>query len=62
MPDTAPTLSLDDPSLEDRRWIALLARDATPACGPFLYGVTTQGVFCLLSDRLRDDFEVLLIH
>lgn len=43
----SPALSLDDPSLEDRRWVALLARDATPVCGPFLYGVTTQGVFCL---------------
>lgn len=39
---------LDTPlSLEDRRWIALLARDTAPDCGPFLYGVTTQGVFCL---------------
>jgi len=28
------------------RWAALLARDPEPACGPFLYGVTTQGVFC----------------
>ena len=32
--------------LDDRRWAALLARDPTPACGAFLYGVTTQGVFC----------------
>ena len=42
MPDTLFPLPLDD-----RRWLALLARDATPDCGPFLYGVTTQGVFCL---------------
>jgi AraC family transcriptional regulator of adaptative response/methylated-DNA-[protein]-cysteine methyltransferase len=28
------------------RWQAVLARDPAPACGPFLYGVTTQGVFC----------------
>jgi AraC family transcriptional regulator of adaptative response/methylated-DNA-[protein]-cysteine methyltransferase len=28
------------------RWQAVLARDAAPACGPFLYAVTTQGVFC----------------
>ena len=40
MPDTI--LPLEDP-----RWIALLARDAVPDCGPFLYGVMTQGVFCL---------------
>jgi AraC family transcriptional regulator of adaptative response/methylated-DNA-[protein]-cysteine methyltransferase len=28
------------------RWQAVLARDPAPACGPFLYAVTTQGVFC----------------
>lgn len=28
------------------RWAAVLARDPAPACGPFLYAVTTQGVFC----------------
>jgi AraC family transcriptional regulator of adaptative response/methylated-DNA-[protein]-cysteine methyltransferase len=28
------------------RWQAVLARDAAPSCGPFLYAVTTQGVFC----------------
>ncbi|PWS36029.1 bifunctional DNA-binding transcriptional regulator/O6-methylguanine-DNA methyltransferase Ada [Falsiroseomonas bella] len=28
------------------RWQAVLDRDATPACGPFLYAVTTQGVYC----------------
>lgn len=44
MPDDAPMLPL---ALEDRRWAALVARDASPACGPFLYAVTTQGVFCL---------------
>jgi AraC family transcriptional regulator of adaptative response/methylated-DNA-[protein]-cysteine methyltransferase len=32
---------------DERRWQAVLARDSAPACGPFLYGVTTQGVFCL---------------
>ncbi|WP_372622976.1 bifunctional DNA-binding transcriptional regulator/O6-methylguanine-DNA methyltransferase Ada [Falsiroseomonas sp.] len=31
---------------ETARWQAVLAREAVPACGPFLYGVTTQGVFC----------------
>ena len=40
MPDDAPL------SLDDRRWSALLARDAAPPCGPFLYAVVTQGVFC----------------
>lgn len=34
-------------SLDEARWQAVVARDATPACGPFLYAVTTQGVFCL---------------
>ncbi|WP_237217498.1 bifunctional DNA-binding transcriptional regulator/O6-methylguanine-DNA methyltransferase Ada, partial [Falsiroseomonas oryziterrae] len=34
------------PDPDEARWQALLARDAAPACGPFLYGVTTQGVFC----------------
>jgi AraC family transcriptional regulator of adaptative response/methylated-DNA-[protein]-cysteine methyltransferase len=34
------------PSLDEARWQALLARDPAPACGPFLYAVTTQGVFC----------------
>lgn len=34
------------PSLDDLRWNALLARQAAPDCGDFLYGVTTQGVFC----------------
>ncbi len=34
------------PALDDARWQALLARDAQPACGDFLYAVTTQGVFC----------------
>jgi AraC family transcriptional regulator of adaptative response/methylated-DNA-[protein]-cysteine methyltransferase len=28
------------------RWQAVLERDSSPACGPFLYAVTTQGVFC----------------
>lgn len=28
------------------RWQAVLDRDPAPACGPFLYAVTTQGVFC----------------
>ncbi|RYI88179.1 MAG: bifunctional DNA-binding transcriptional regulator/O6-methylguanine-DNA methyltransferase Ada, partial [Acetobacteraceae bacterium] len=30
----------------DARWEALLARDPAPACGGFLYAVTTQGVYC----------------
>ncbi|MBR0670028.1 bifunctional DNA-binding transcriptional regulator/O6-methylguanine-DNA methyltransferase Ada [Neoroseomonas soli] len=34
------------PSADDARWAALLAREPHPACGPFLYAVTTQGVFC----------------
>jgi AraC family transcriptional regulator of adaptative response/methylated-DNA-[protein]-cysteine methyltransferase len=38
-PDPAP-----DPDM--LRWQAVLDRDAAPACGPFLYAVTTQGVFC----------------
>lgn len=28
------------------RWQAVLDREAAPPCGPFLYAVTTQGVFC----------------
>jgi len=28
------------------RWAAVLARDPAPATDPFLYAVTTQGVFC----------------
>ncbi|MGG5809928.1 bifunctional DNA-binding transcriptional regulator/O6-methylguanine-DNA methyltransferase Ada [Falsiroseomonas sp. CW058] len=32
--------------MDELRWQALLARDAAPGCGPFLYAVTTQGVFC----------------
>jgi AraC family transcriptional regulator of adaptative response/methylated-DNA-[protein]-cysteine methyltransferase len=40
MPDDAPL------PLDEQRWQAVLARDAAPACGPFLYAVTTQGVFC----------------
>lgn len=34
------------PSADDARWAAVLARDTAPACGSFLYAVTTQGVFC----------------
>jgi AraC family transcriptional regulator of adaptative response/methylated-DNA-[protein]-cysteine methyltransferase len=30
----------------DLRWQAVLGRDAAPSCGPFLYAVTTQGVYC----------------
>jgi AraC family transcriptional regulator of adaptative response/methylated-DNA-[protein]-cysteine methyltransferase len=37
MPPTSP---------DDLRWQAVLAREAAPACGPFIYAVTTQGVFC----------------
>jgi len=40
MPE-APLTHPDEP-----RWQAVLARDPAPACGPFLYAVTTQGVFC----------------
>ena len=32
--------------LDDARFAAVLARDATPACGAFLYGVTSQGIYC----------------
>lgn len=35
-----------DPPLDDVRWQAVLTREASPACGPFLYAVTSQGVFC----------------
>lgn len=34
------------PTLDDLRWQAVLERNAAPACGDFLYAVTTQGVFC----------------
>jgi AraC family transcriptional regulator of adaptative response/methylated-DNA-[protein]-cysteine methyltransferase len=34
------------PAEDERRWQAVLARDPAPACGAFLYAVTTQGVFC----------------
>ena len=46
MPDT---MILEAPRPADpdaARWQAVLAREAAPACGPFLYAVTTQGVFC----------------
>ncbi len=33
-------------SLDDARAAAVLARDAAPACGDFLYAVTTQGIYC----------------
>jgi AraC family transcriptional regulator of adaptative response/methylated-DNA-[protein]-cysteine methyltransferase len=32
--------------LDELRWQAVLARESAPACGPFLYGVATMGVFC----------------
>ena len=41
MPDAFPS-----PTPDILRWEALLARDPAPACGGFLYAVTTQGVFC----------------
>lgn len=41
MPDDIST-----PPADEARWNAVLARDAAPSCGPFLYAVTTQGVFC----------------
>ena len=37
-------LALSDPDAP--RWQAVLDRDPAPGCGPFLYAVTTQGVFC----------------
>lgn len=40
MPDALPQ------PLDSLRWQAVLDRDASPACGAFLYAVTTQGVFC----------------
>ncbi|MBW8270520.1 bifunctional DNA-binding transcriptional regulator/O6-methylguanine-DNA methyltransferase Ada [Caldovatus aquaticus] len=40
MPDA---LAIPDP---DTLWQAVLARDPRPACGPFLYAVATQGVYC----------------
>ncbi len=51
MPDT---MILEPPPLaaaagadpDAARWEAVLAREAAPNCGPFLYAVTTQGVFC----------------
>jgi AraC family transcriptional regulator of adaptative response/methylated-DNA-[protein]-cysteine methyltransferase len=44
MPDTMlPPLAIPDP---ETLWQVVLARDPRPACGPFLYAVTTQGVFC----------------
>ena len=42
MPDALPPPA--DPEAD--RWAAVLARDPAPACGPFLYAVTTQGVYC----------------
>lgn len=36
-----------DLSPPDVCWQAVLDRDANPACGPFLYAVVTQGVYCL---------------
>ncbi len=35
-----------DATLDDLRWQAVLDRAAEPDCGPFLYAVITQGVFC----------------
>ena len=32
--------------VDDARFAAVLARDAAPACGAFLYAVTTQGIYC----------------
>jgi AraC family transcriptional regulator of adaptative response/methylated-DNA-[protein]-cysteine methyltransferase len=31
-------------SLDDTRFAAVLARDPAPACGAFLYAVTSQGI------------------
>ncbi|WP_243634693.1 bifunctional DNA-binding transcriptional regulator/O6-methylguanine-DNA methyltransferase Ada [Roseicella frigidaeris] len=44
IPDLHHPVLLD--ALDAARWEAVLARDPQPACGPFLYAVTTQGVFC----------------
>jgi AraC family transcriptional regulator of adaptative response/methylated-DNA-[protein]-cysteine methyltransferase len=41
MPDALPT-----PDPDALRWQAVLAREPGPAGAPFLYAVTTQGVFC----------------
>lgn len=41
MPDTLLPLDTDE-----ARWQAVLARDPAPPLAPFLYAVTTQGVFC----------------
>jgi len=41
MPEAPMLLDADS-----ARWQAVLDRDADPACGAFLYAVTTQGVFC----------------
>ena len=43
MPDAMPDAALDPDAL---RWQAVLARDPALAGAPFLYAVTTQGVFC----------------
>jgi AraC family transcriptional regulator of adaptative response/methylated-DNA-[protein]-cysteine methyltransferase len=41
MPDDLRT-----PIADDARWAAVLARDPSAPVGPFVYAVTTQGVFC----------------
>ncbi|HEY4252810.1 MAG TPA: Ada metal-binding domain-containing protein, partial [Roseomonas sp.] len=41
MPDMMIPLDTDE-----ARWQAVLARDPAPVLAPFLYAVTTQGVFC----------------
>ncbi len=46
MPQTLCSPSAASTPLDERRWAALLARDKAPDCGFFLYGVTTQGVYC----------------
>src|SRR4028119_2003167 len=40
------SLGVADADPDAARWAAVLACEATPECGPFLYAVTTQGVFC----------------
>jgi AraC family transcriptional regulator of adaptative response/methylated-DNA-[protein]-cysteine methyltransferase len=32
--------------VDDVHFAAVLARNTAPACGAFLYAVTTQGIFC----------------
>jgi len=42
----APLMKAEAESLDDARFAAILAREASPDCGAFLYGVTSQGIYC----------------